>query len=144
MSVNLVAVHTRGGVHANAAPQTHAYNLSQVRGGVPSTQRDYSSDFAMFIVCSMERKVHEKLKRIRFILSMLAASPDILFVYSSPLVVLTLVGVAVPFATGDLIDGLVMDAQCDWFRTEPQGGQEDPHPLITEKWARTYVRMRVA
>ena len=58
-----------------------------------------------------EKKGSLKLKRARFILSTLAASPGILFVYSPLLVVLTLVGVAVPFATGHLIDGLVMDAQ---------------------------------
>lgn len=42
----------------------------------------------------------------RFILHLLVSSPSILIVYSPLLIVLTLIGVAIPFATGQFIDAL--------------------------------------
>ena len=51
--------------------------------------------------------MHSKnFKRGRFVLSMLASSPSILFAYSPLLIALALLGVAAPFATGRLIDAL--------------------------------------
>lgn len=47
-----------------------------------------------------------KFKRIRFLLEEVSSAPGIMLFYSPMLIALTLVGVAVPFATGRLIDAL--------------------------------------
>lgn len=53
-------------------------------------------------------------KRVRFVLSLLASFPGILFVYAPLLIGVTVVGVVVPFATGGLIDALA-------YRRSPWG-----------------------
>lgn len=47
-----------------------------------------------------------KYKHVRFLVSILLSHPGILFFYSPALLILTVVGVAVPFATGGFIDVL--------------------------------------
>lgn len=47
-------------------------------------------------------------KRTRFLSSVILSSPSIVFVYSPLLVTLTIVGIAVPFATGRFIDSLIL------------------------------------
>ncbi len=47
------------------------------------------------------------LKRGRFLFAVLASSPGVLLAYSPLLVLLTLIGVAAPFATGRFVDALV-------------------------------------
>ena len=54
-----------------------------------------------------ESMSHTVLRRTKFLARTLMSSPAVVFVYSPLLVAQTVVGIAVPFATGRFIDALV-------------------------------------
>jgi ATP-binding cassette subfamily B protein len=54
-----------------------------------------------------DKKSNAKFARMRFLVSVVLSSPAVVFAYSPLLIVLTVAGIAVPFATGRFIDSLV-------------------------------------
>ena len=54
-----------------------------------------------------DKKSNAKFARIRFLVSVVLSSPAVVFAYTPLSIVLTVAGIAVPFATGRFIDSLV-------------------------------------
>ncbi len=55
----------------------------------------------------IEETLHKRFRRTRFLADTILSAPMVVFVHSPLLVVQTVVGIAVPFATGRFIDTLV-------------------------------------
>ena len=54
-----------------------------------------------------KEKINSSFSRTRFLWATILSSPAVMFVYSPLLVVQTIAGIAVPFATGRFINALV-------------------------------------